>query len=176
MTATHAYQFRPVPKPAHNQHAIAGPTPAPLEGRKRTSLSWKLFGLWAWSPIISFQVGLTVGYAAMVYFGVAALIAPPAAFKFTSPGLYALGWAVALTLGAVAAGFGSISRHRWFELAETAGASLLTLTIGSYASLLHWAAYAVGDPDRVAPAAAVTALAIPVIVRTMWLYSQLLRK
>jgi len=140
------------------------------------TMQWNLFGLWAWSPIISFQVGLTAGYAALIYFGVAALYASPPSFENTSPDGWAWGWAIGLVVGAMIAVVGSISRNKKFEITETVGASLLTLTVGSYVGLLHWVAYAAGDADRVAGAAGFTALAVPIIVRTMWLWSQLLRK
>lgn len=140
------------------------------------TLQWNLFGLWAWSPIISFQVGLTAGYGALIYFGIAALYASPPSFEDTSPDGYAYIWAIGLVLGAMIAVVGSVSRNKKFELTETVGASFLSLTVGSYVGLLHWIAYSLGDASRVAGAAGFTALAVPIIVRTMWLYSQLLRK
>lgn len=134
------------------------------------------FELWAWSPVISFQIGLTAGYAALVNFGITGLIASPPSLDLTTPGWYGGYWASALIVGAVLAAIGSIGRKKWWSRIETVGATLLTLTIGSYALIVQFVAYGLGDADKIAAGAGYTALAIPIIIRCMWLYSQLLRK
>lgn len=134
------------------------------------------FELWAWSPVISFQVGLTAGYIALIYFGISGLIAAPPSISMTTPDGYAGFWAAALILGGVLGAFGSVSRHKLFERFETAGALLLSVTVGSYACIVLFLAYAAGDVDKAAAGAGFTALAIPIIIRCMWLFSQLLRK
>lgn len=156
--------FRTVPKPVH----------AEIDTVQRRRLS--RFEIWAWSPIVSFQVGLTGGYLALIYFGISGLIANPPAFTNFSPEGYGGFWAIFLILGAMIASLGSISRHKWFERMETIGASILSVTVGSYALLVLFIAYGVGDPTRIAGGAGFTALTIPILIRTMWLYSQLLRR
>ena len=133
------------------------------------------FALWAWSPIISFQVGLTAGYVALVWFGVSSLIAAPPVFERTTPDGYSWIWAIALLLGAATAAFGSIDRRPFFENLERIGASAVSLTVGSYTAIVTWIAFGEGDASRVAGAAGFTALAVPLIIRTMWLWSQLFR-
>lgn len=154
-------QFPTVPKPVHKQR----------QKRRLTR-----FEVWAWSPIKSFQVGLTTGYVALIFFGISALISEPTSLGWTSPHGWTSGWAWATVLGAAIATIGSVSRAKWFERSETVGASLLSLTIGSYALLLLFLAYGMGDSSKIAMGAGFTALAVPTIVRTMWLYSQLLRR
>lgn len=134
------------------------------------------FEIWSWSPIISFQIGLTAGYIALIYFGVSALISTPPSIDVTTPDWYGGYWALALTIGAIAASFGSVSRSKWFQRIETAASAVLTLTVGSYAAIVLFIAYGLGDPDKIAAGAGFTALAIPIAVRSMWLFSQLLRK
>lgn len=137
---------------------------------------WSRFAIWAWSPIISFQVGLTAGYVALVYFGISALLSSPPSIDLTTPHWYAGYWAAALILGAIFAAIGSISRHKVFELMETFGSGLLTLTIGSYSLMILWLAYGTSDIDKSAAGAGFVALMVPILVRFMWLLSQLLRK
>lgn len=134
------------------------------------------FEVWAWSPIVSFQVGLTAGYLALIYFGISALISSPPSFTATTPQGWSWLWSVGLVTGSVLASLGSISRHRWFGRLETIGSSLVSLMVGSYALLLMWLAHAAGDAGMVASAAGFVALAVPLVIRTVWLYSQLLRK
>lgn len=144
------------------------PRPAP-----RTNMS--RFALWAWSPIISFQVGLTAGYIFLVWFGVSSLIAAPPSITSTTPDGYAGFWALALMVGAAIAAFGSIDRRPFFEGVERVGSSLVSLTVGSYTAIVTWIAFGQGDISRIAGAAGFTALAVPLIIRTLWLWSQLRR-
>lgn len=125
---------------------------------------------------MSLQVGLTAGYLAIIYFGIASMAATPPAIEDASPEGYAFFWALGLAVGGLIASIGSVSRHKLFERIETVGSSILSLTVGSYAALLTYFAYALGDSDRIAASAGFTALAIPILIRTLWLYSQLLRK
>jgi len=134
------------------------------------------FQLWAWSQVLQFQVGLTATYVAAIYFGVSALIATAPAFIETAPEGYAFLWAIALIIGAVTGSIGSISRRKLFERLELIGSSLVSLTIGSYASVLLFIAYGLGDTTRISGGAGFVALSIPFIVRTLWLASQALRK
>lgn len=159
--------FDPQQRPTHNAGIIVEPA---VDKRRYTR-----FEVWAWSPIISFQVGLTAGYVALVYFGISGLISQPPSFDTTVPEWYVGYWAIALIVGAALSAFGSISRNKWFERLETVGSTLLTLTIGSYALIVLWLAYAVGDSDKVAGGAGFTALTVPILIRCMWLFSQLLR-
>lgn len=150
------------------------PKPPRIPKREQRQLS--RFEIWAWSPITSFQVGLTAGYIALIYFGISSLIASPPSFQDTSPEGYAWFWALGLFFGAIIASLGSVSRNKYFEWAETVGASILSLTVGSYALLVLVIAYGLGDTGRIAGGAGFTALAVPILIRTMWLFSQLLRK
>lgn len=151
------------------------PRPPRIDTRKKTRRLSR-FEIWAWSPVISFQVGLTASYAALSYFGITSVIATPPSINATTPEEYGGFWAIALIVGAISAAVGSITRRKWFRRVETMGATLLSLTVGSYAAILTWLALGVGDSDKLAGSAGFTALAIPVIIRMMWLYSQLLRK
>lgn len=153
--------------------------PRPLVGTRAGSALVRKpsrFEIWAWSHVLSFQVGLTASYVALINFGIAGTIASPPSIDLTTPSWYPGYWAVALIVGAVLAAFGSISRKRVFERIETVGASILTIAVGSYAAILTWVAYGAGDPDKIAGAAGFTALAVPIIIRCMWLFSQFLRK
>lgn len=161
---TDAVAFQTMPKP---------PRIAPRKRARQLSR----FEIWAWSPVISFQVGLTAGYFALIYFGVAAMFASPPSITMTTPDGYEGFWAAALAGGAALSALGSVAqRSKVFQRIETVGASLLSLTVGSYASIMTWLAYADGEYDRIAASAGFVALTIPIIIRTMWLYSQLLRK
>lgn len=134
------------------------------------------FEIWAWSPVVSFQVGLTAGYLAMIYFGVSAFIAKIPAFLHTAPDGWSLYWAVALTIGGIFASIGSVSRLKWFEVAELLGSSLITLTVGSYAAVLLFLAYSGHQASQAAAGAGFVVLTVPVLVRMLWLASQSLRK
>jgi hypothetical protein len=134
------------------------------------------FAIWAWSQVRSFQVGLTGLYVALVYFGVMGVISAPPSIDSSTPGWYVGFWAAALIAGAGLAALGSVSRRRWFERAETAGSFLLSLTVGSYALILQWYAFAGGDWDKAAAGAGFTALTVPLLIRLMWLLSQSMRK
>lgn len=134
------------------------------------------FEIWAWSPVLSFQIGLTAGYLAMIYFGVSAFIAEVPTFRETAPDGWSIYWAAALIFGGVFASFGSVSRARWFERLELVGATLITLTVGSYASVMLFLAYVTGDVGRASGGAGFIALTVPVLVRMLWLASQSLRK
>lgn len=125
---------------------------------------------------MSFQLGLTTKYIAMIYFGLSAAIASVPAFQDAAPKGYAIVWAVALVVGGVLGAFGSVSRAKWFERIELIGATLVTLTVGSYAATLLALAYGEGDAGRAAAGAGFIALTMPSLIRTMWLFSQSLRK
>lgn len=155
--------FKTMPKPPRVRQRIKRRMPTRFE-------------VWAWSPVISFQVGLTATYVAMIYFGVSAFIAEVPAFRDTAPDGWSIYWATALVIGSIFASFGSISRMKWFERAELFGATLISLTVGSYAAVTLFLAYIVGDADRATSGAGFVVLAIPTLVRMMWLASQSLRK
>ena len=160
-------QFKTIPRPVHVE---TNPIPQP------NTLTWKLFGVWAWSPVIAFQIGLTTFYLALVYFGISGMISSPPSFDTTVPEWFVGYWALALIVGGAVAAAGSVSRSTWFERAETLGSFLLTLTVGSYALIVLWLAYGTGDVDRVAGGAGFVALSVWPLTRFMWLVSQLLRK
>jgi len=134
------------------------------------------FELWAWSPVISFQVGLTAGYLAMIYFGISAIIAQIPEFRHTAPDGWSIWWAIALVIGGALASVGSVSRWRWFSLAELVGSTLITLTVGSYAAVLLFLAYVGHEVGQAAAGAGFVVLTVPVLVRMLWLASQSLRK
>lgn len=134
------------------------------------------FEIWAWSHVLSFQIGLTGLYIGLFYAGIASTIATLPALIETSPQGTGFYWGVALTLGAGTAAVGSIGRKKWFEVVEFIGSALVSLAVGSIAGVLTALAYGLGDAQRIAGAAFFTALAIPLLVRTLWLASQLRRK
>jgi len=152
------------------------PRPARIPKRVQRPRVPSKFEIWAWSPVISFQVGLTMSYLAMIYFGVSAFIAEVPTFRVTAPDGWTIWWASALVIGGVLASIGSVSRFKWFERAELVGSILITLTIGSYASIMLFLAYALGDIDRAAGGAGYIALLMGPLVRMLWLASQSLRK
>lgn len=145
------------------------PTSKPLRPRTR-------FEVWAWSPVQSFQIGLTLGYLGLMYFAVSAFIAGVPAFRITAPEDWSLFWSAALMIASPIAAIGSISRARAFENLERWGAGFVTLTVGSYTAVLMWIAYVIGDADRAPVAAGFFVLTVFFLVRFMWLMSQLLRK
>lgn len=151
------------------------PKPPRVPKRKR-GRGLSKFEIWAWSPVVSFQVGLTAGYLAMIYFGVSAFIAQIPAFRHTAPDGWSVYWAAALTIGSILASIGSVSRLKWFEMTELIGSILVTLTVGSYAAVLLFLAYAGQEADRAAGGAGFVVLTVPVLVRMLWLASQSLRK
>lgn len=134
------------------------------------------FELWAWGEVISFQIGLTAGYIGLVYFGIASIAASVPSIQQTSPRGFTLVWAIALVVGAVIAAVGSISRRPTFMHIELLGSGLVSLTVGSYAVIITVVAFLLGDTGRISASAGFTALAIPLIIRTLWLASQALRK
>lgn len=150
------------------------PKPAKIQPRPRRMPS--RFELWAWSPVVSFQIGLTASYLGMIYFGVSAYLANPPVFDLTAPDGWATAWSIALMLGGALGAIGSINRKLWFERLELLGSSLGSLTIGSYACILLFLAYAQDDASRAAVGAGMVALMAPILVRAFWLASQTLRK
>jgi len=149
------------------------PKPRRIPTRRRQLTK---FEIWAWSQVLSFQIGLTAGYIALVYFGIAAIFASVPTLRETSPDGYVFFWAAALAVGAAIAAVGSISRRKTFERIELVGSSVVSLAVGSYATILTFVAYGLGDVSRVSGSAGFVALAIPLLIRTMWLASQALRK
>jgi hypothetical protein len=112
----------------------------------------------------------------MIYFGVSALIASVPSFVIAAPDGWTIFWAIALTLGGAIGALGSVARLKIFERLELIGASLVTLTVGSYALILLFLAYFLGDAGRASSGAGMVALTAPILVRTLWLASQTLRK
>lgn len=162
-TISDAQAFKTMPKPPR--------VPSRATGRQLTR-----FEVWAWSPVISFQIGLTAGYLAMIYLGVTAFIAHIPAFAITAPDGWTSFWAIALVLGGILGSVGSVSRHKVFETLELIGSLLITLTVGSYAAVLLFLAYVLGETGRAAVGAGFVVLTVPVLVRMLWLASQSLRK
>lgn len=160
-------EFPTIDRPVRSDSSVSG-----AWRRKRPTR----FELWAWSPIMSFRLGLTTGYLAMIYFGVSALFASVPAFELTAPEGWSAWWAVALVLGAGLASVGSVSQIKLFERLELTGSAIITVSVGSYATLLLVIAYVLGDASRATVGAGFVALTAPVLVRTLWLFSQLLRK
>lgn len=154
--------FKTMPKPPRRN--VKGP-------RQPTK-----FELWAWSPFISFRIGLTLSYLAFIYLGITALIASVPAFRVTAPDGWSIAWAVVMILGGILASIGSVSKQWAFDLTELFGALLLTITTGSYALVLLFLAYSVGDVDRATVGAGFVVLVIPVLVRMLWLCSKILHQ
>lgn len=155
-----------------------GPRP---RGRDRVSLLRQprqptRFERWAWSPIIAYRIGLTLGYITTIYFGVSAFIAGIPAFTITAPYGWTPVWASVLVLGGMVASFGSITDGHAFRRIELVGAWALFLTLGGYAAVLLVLAYGAGDASRAAVGAGFVALGIQPGVRMLWLMSQLGRK
>lgn len=134
------------------------------------------FERWAWSPISAYRLGLTLGYIAMVYFGVQSLVAGVPAFNIAAPEGWTPIWASALALAGIAAAIGSAGASKRFERIEMVGAWVLFLTLGTYAITLLYIAYGIGDPSRAAVGAGFVALGVQPLVRLLWLMSQLGRK
>jgi hypothetical protein len=149
--------------------------PRPIKAARSRRRPTK-FEIWAWSQVLSFQIGLTGLYIALVYFGIASTIATAPAIQQTSPDGYAYFWAIALAIGAAVAAVGSISRKKKFEIVELIGSGIVSITVGSYAAIVTTIAYVLGDSGRISGSAGFTALAVPLIIRTLWLASQSRRK
>lgn len=134
------------------------------------------FERWAWSPISAYRLGLTLGYIAMVYFGVQSFIAGVPAFVIAAPEGWTPIWACALTLAGIGAAIGSAGSSKGLETIELAGACILFLTLGTYAATLLWIAYGIGDQSRAAVGSGFVALGVQPFVRMLWLMAQLGRK
>lgn len=134
------------------------------------------FEIWAWSPVISFQIGLTAGYLGMVYFGVTTLVTASPAFHQSAPAGWSLYWSIALILGGLVGGLGSVHRSRVCERLELFGAAVVSLAVGSYAALILGMSHILDELPSHAMGAGLVALVIPTVVRTLWLASQSLRK
>lgn len=141
--------------------------------RTRTPRNPTRFERWAWSPIIAFRLGLTVGYLATVYFGVSAFIAGIPAFVLTAPEGWTPIWSVVLVIGGAVGAIGSVSDSKPWTRIELAGAWALFLTLGSYAAVLLFLAYGQGDSTRAAAGAGFLALGVQPAIRMVWLMSQL---
>ena len=137
------------------------------------------FETWAWSPIVAFRIGLTLGYASMIYFGISGLIAGVPAFASTAPEQWTPIWASVLILGGVLGAIGSIGDTMRLRMTELAGSWLLFLSAGTYATILLLLAYGVtGTPDvyRATAGSGLVALGVQPFVRMLWLLSQIGRK
>ena len=129
------------------------------------------FEIWAWSPVVSFQIGLTASDLGMVYFGVSSAIHQPSGFDNSAPEMWAGLWSLALILGGIVGGLGSVHRSKLFSRIELVGSSLVSLTVGSYAILVLYMTYILDDTSRGSMGAGLVALVVPVLVRTLWLLS-----
>lgn len=149
-------------------------TPRALaRARRRDPRTPTRFERWAWSPILAFRIGLTVGYLATVYFGVSAFIAGIPAFVITAPEGWTPIWATVLVIGGGVGAIGSVSDHKPWSRIELAGSWALFLTLGSYATVLLFLAYGNGDASRAAVGAGFVALGVQPAIRMVWLMSQL---
>lgn len=148
--------------------------PAPIPSRMVRKPT--RFEIWAWSPVISFQIGLTAGYIGMIYFGVTTLVTASPTFYQSAPAGWSLFWSLALILGGLIGGLGSVHRSRLFQRMELFGAAIVSLTVGSYAALILGLSHVLDELPSHAMGAGLVALVIPTVVRTLWLASQSLRK
>ena len=113
----------------------------------------------------------------MIYFGASALIAGIPTFEFTTPMGWTPVWATAVILGGLIGGLGSIRAGsepvtravRVYNRIELAGAILLFLTLGTYATLLLIIGYGFGDAGRASIGAGFIALGMHPTVRMIWL-------
>jgi hypothetical protein len=145
--------------------------PRPRAARKQSRLE-----RWAWSPVLAYRIGLTLGYLASVYFGVSAFIAGVPAFTIAAPEGWTPIWAAFLVIGACVASIGSASDSTIFRRIETVGGWVLFLTLGGYALTLLFLAYGTGDANRAAAGAGFVALGVAPGVRLLWLMTQLGRR
>lgn len=134
------------------------------------------FERWAWSPILAYRLGLTLGYLTTIYFGISAFIAGIPAFQITAPEGWTPIWSAILIVGGIIATAGSIADGHVFRRVELVGAWTLFLTLGGYAVVLLILAYGSGDAGRAAVGAGFVWLGVQPGVRMLWLMSQLGRK
>ena len=134
------------------------------------------FERWAWSPVVSFQIGLTLSYLGLIFFGITSFIANVPVFQITAPEWWSQYWATALGVGGIMGFFGSIHRRKPYETLELFGSAISALALGSYALSLLFVAYGIGDINRATSATSMVVLTIPFLVRTLWLSSQSLRR
>ena len=150
--------------------------PRPDRIKPRAVRKQTRFERWAWSPVVSFQIGLTLSYLGLIFFGTTSFIANVPVFQITAPEWWSQYWATALGVGGIMGFFGSIHRRKSYETLELFGSAISALALGSYALSLLVVAYGIGDVDRATSATSMVVLTIPFLVRTLWLSSQSLRR
>lgn len=142
----------------------ARPRPAPRQPSR--------FERWAWSEIPAYRLGLTLGYGGTIYFGVSAFIAGVPAFDIAAPDGWTPIWAAVLVLGGTVGLFGSIADSRRFRAVELGGAIALAATLTTYAGTILAIAYGSGDVGRATAGAGFVGLAVPPVIRMLWLISK----
>ena len=130
------------------------------------------FERWAWSEIPAYRLGLTLGYAGTIYFGLSAFIAGVPAFDIAAPEGWTPIWALVLVLGGMVGLFGSVADSRRLRAIELAGAIALAATLTVYAGTILVIAYGSGDVGRATAGAGFVGLAVPPVIRMLWLISK----
>lgn len=127
---------------------------------------------WAWSEIPAYRLGLTLGYAGTIYFGISAFIAGVPVFEITAPSGWTPIWSGILILGGILGSVGSIAETKRFRRIELVGSWAIFLTLSVYAASLLFIAYAVGDTSRAAVGSGFVGLAVPPGIRMLWLVTK----
>lgn len=131
------------------------------------------FERWAWSEIPAYRLGLTLGYAGTIYFGISAFIAGVPAFTIAAPEGWTPIWSAVLVVGGVVGLIGSIEDRRVLRAIELGASAFISATLTTYAGTVLFLAYASGDTGRVAAGAGFVGLAVPPVIRMLWLIAKM---
>lgn len=145
--------------------AVTGPVELPAAVIPTTTR----FGRWLLSELPAYRLGLLLGYAGMIYFGISALIAGVPAFDIAAPHWWLWVWAPALILSGPIGLFGVLKDTYTFWKIELVAAILQTGTLFIYSGTLLFLAYGEGNEQRAAVGAGFVCLTIPPLIRMVLL-------
>jgi hypothetical protein len=111
-----------------------------------------------------------------MYFGVSALIAGVPAFDLTAPEGWTPIWASLLILAGPLGLLGIASDTTRARASELVAATILSVTLFTYAGTLLFLGYIIGDVGRVAAGAGFAWLTTGPLIRMFWLIAQVLKE
>jgi len=141
--------------------------------RERAERTRSRFELWAWTELPAYRLGLLLGYAGAVYFGISCFIAGVPAFDITAPEGWTPIWSSIITLAGPVGIIGIVKDTPRFHRIEIWASSAISLTLGTYAFSILVLAYGHGDVNRAAAGSGFVWLGGYTVIRTFLLVAKI---